>query len=293
MTVGDATGGRTSKGRLRPAENGLRLAATSFPASTSSSAGSPASRTPSPGSNWEPTIPDTSGLKQPDLFESFDPVGSALRTSLVCSIQRLGRSWATFVVRATRSGLSWWQLVTWERSTAEADSGSADAWPTPRAEDSESSGERVSRGTADTLTAATRAWPTPTAQDSEEAGGTGRIQAGKRGDSPYTAARNGAATPNPTSTNARCWPSPQAHDAATTTLARSPRWPAGPGQPQHAWEPPRVLCRAQSGVGVDADGLPRGLVRHRRRALAALGNAIVPQVAYAVAHAILEAERGE
>ena len=72
----------------------------------------------------------------------------------------------------------------------------------------------------------------------------------------------------------------------------SDRWPARPGEPQHAWEPPRALRRAESGVGVVPDGLPAGLVRHRRRALEALGNAVVPQVAYVVACracAILEA----
>lgn len=64
------------------------------------------------------------------------------------------------------------------------------------------------------------------------------------------------------------------------------RWPARPGEPQHDWEPSRVLRRAESGVGFDAHGLPPGLVRHRRRALAALGNAVVPQVAQVVAEAI-------
>jgi hypothetical protein len=43
-------------------------------------------------------------------------------------------------------------------------------WPTPRAEDSESAGARVTRGTADTLTAATRLWPTPTESDGDGAG---------------------------------------------------------------------------------------------------------------------------
>lgn len=37
------------------------------------------------------------------------------------------------------------------------------AWATPRAEDSESSGERVERGVADTLTAQTKLWATPLA----------------------------------------------------------------------------------------------------------------------------------
>ncbi len=34
-------------------------------------------------------------------------------------------------------------------------------WPTARSEDSESAGERVTRGVADTLTAASRQWATP------------------------------------------------------------------------------------------------------------------------------------
>jgi site-specific DNA-cytosine methylase len=67
-------------------------------------------------------------------------------------------------------------------------------------------------------------------------------------------------------------------------------WPARPGESQAWWEPPRVLRRAESGLGIVPDGLPAGLVRHRRRALAALGNAIVPHVpvpcfTWVVAHA--------
>jgi len=50
------------------------------------------------------------------------------------------------------------------------------------------------------------------------------------------------------------------------------RWPAGPGQPQHAWEPPRV-----------ASGIPQ-----RTHRLKALGNAVVPQVVYPLAVAIRE-----
>jgi hypothetical protein len=39
------------------------------------------------------------------------------------------------------------------------------AWPTPRSEDSESSGARLTRGDADTLTSAARLWPTASSRD--------------------------------------------------------------------------------------------------------------------------------
>jgi hypothetical protein len=64
-------------------------------------------------------------------------------------------------------------------------------------------------------------------------------------------------------------------------------FPSRPSEPQAWWEPARVLRRAQSGVGVLPDGLLAGLVRHRRRALAALGNSIVPQVAEIVARRVM------
>lgn len=51
-----------------------------------------------------------------------------------------------------------------------------------------------------------------------------------------------------------------------------PGWPAGPGQQQHEWEPPRVVS-----------GQPRRAARLR-----ALGNAVVPQVVYPLAVAIRE-----
>lgn len=60
-------------------------------------------------------------------------------------------------------------------------------------------------------------------------------------------------------------------DGLPTGLDR-PQWPARPGQPQHDWEPPRVVS-AQA---------------QRTARLKALGNAVVPQVVYPLACAIVE-----
>lgn len=62
------------------------------------------------------------------------------------------------------------------------------------------------------------------------------------------------------------------------------RWPSRPGEPQHAWEAPRL---AEPGLGLAAHGLPGRLARRdRKRRLKALGNAVVPQVAEAIGRAI-------
>jgi DNA (cytosine-5)-methyltransferase 1 len=80
--------------------------------------------------------------------------------------------------------------------------------------------------------------------------------------------------------------------------AGSTRWPARPGEHQQAWEPPRVLRRAESGVGRDigrttdrVDGRADAPQRSNRRArLAAIGNCVVPQVAELIARAIRRVE---
>lgn len=67
-----------------------------------------------------------------------------------------------------------------------------------------------------------------------------------------------------------------------------PSWPARPGEPQHAWEPPRVVPRAQPGLGRDANGLPSRVVSaHRRARLKALGNSVVPTVVEAIGRAMI------
>jgi len=73
-------------------------------------------------------------------------------------------------------------------------------------------------------------------------------------------------------------------------LAATPpcAWPSRPGQPQHAWEAPRLV---KFPVGGAADGLPVRLARFaNRNALKACGNSIVPQVAAAVLRAMMFAE---
>jgi hypothetical protein len=62
-------------------------------------------------------------------------------------------------------------------------------------------------------------------------------------------------------------------DAATERL-RTQQWPTGPDNEQHAWEAPRVT--------------PNNVERRAR--LTAIGNAIVPQVAYVFMLAIAMAD---
>jgi DNA (cytosine-5)-methyltransferase 1 len=57
----------------------------------------------------------------------------------------------------------------------------------------------------------------------------------------------------------------------------STRWPALPGEPQHAWEPPRTIARK---------------VPHHDARLEALGNTVVPQQIYPFLQFIVTYERG-
>lgn len=64
-------------------------------------------------------------------------------------------------------------------------------------------------------------------------------------------------------------------------------WPSRPGAAQHEWEEPRTT---EPSLGGATDGLSQRLAgRHRRAALKALGNSVVPQVVERIGRAILEA----
>ena len=65
--------------------------------------------------------------------------------------------------------------------------------------------------------------------------------------------------------------------ARVSTWVDDPRWPAGPGQVQAVWEPPRTI--------------PRGIDPYRRKRLHALGNAVVPAQIAPLFRAIAEAEQ--
>lgn len=79
----------------------------------------------------------------------------------------------------------------------------------------------------------------------------------------------------------------------STPLGRSGAfWPAGPGQPQHPWECPRLT---EPGLGGSTDDrrLRRKLVGWRKAALKGLGNAQVPLVVAAVVRAMIRIEESE
>lgn len=131
--------------------------------SMSSLAASPAKTSPTPVSGlvWTGIDPGCGG-NSTDVLASFDRESSSWKTSagsLFGDSMPFSAPWPDEGM--TQNGRLFARQML-ARHTAALESLS---WPTPRAEDSESSGERIGRGIADTLTAATRQWPTPQTTD--------------------------------------------------------------------------------------------------------------------------------
>lgn len=160
--------------------------------------GTPASPSPLPDSDAEPTIRDTSGLTSCASPRSAVPGDSAARTWAVICDAASTTSSETWTAQVSAWRSSWRKLRTSARRTSASGSSSWPfAWPTSTVADSRSS----ARGTTTTgvmhtgtmLTDAIRQWPTPTASSAT------------RGTDP------GHARHLPT--EAKSWPTPTASEA--------------------------------------------------------------------------------
>lgn len=70
----------------------------------------------------------------------------------------------------------------------------------------------------------------------------------------------------------RYWRHVAEHDSQGRQEADGHAWPSRPGQPQHAWEPPRVVGNSESGARF---GTAQGTARHTAQSDEGLGNALV------------------
>ena len=86
-------------------------------------------------------------------------------------------------------------------------------------------------------------------------------------------------------------PGQTAREGASSSPERGrPRWPAGRGEQQHAWEAPRTVPAAGCCLGFAASGLPVKLARRAHRlAVEAVGDSVVPPVVAAIGRAIMQA----
>ena len=162
-----------------------------------------------------------------------------------------------------------------------------DLWPTPTSSDQNGAGrspraqggmdlgEAVTASSTPTAADARdapddgRLWATPSASDAKDSEPEGSASYAHMLDRGYLAAQAkiGTASLNPDWVDALMG-LPIGHTKPGGEPMRpdfAPLWPAGRGQPQHDWEPPRVVAHKSC--------------PHRRARLKALGNAVVPQQA--------------
>lgn len=130
-------------------------------------AASPASRSPSPGSDEAREMTVTSGLKCCELLRSSGPAGCLVKMLLASSIWRSTRCFLTWKPSATPGGRSLFLL---RPSTPRTGGTDAPSWPTPTAADTytgrmKSTQQKAGSMHSLNLAAAINMWPTPSASD--------------------------------------------------------------------------------------------------------------------------------
>lgn len=179
------------------------------------SEGSRASPTPSPASGSGSLTSGTCGPSTHGSFEPSDPVGSLLRTSLVCALPPQMRSSVTWKKRDTPCGRAWWVLG---RSVPRTSGTECGSWPTPRQADHARGPDYGATDNHDgggNLLGAVKLWPTPASRDWKNDGNAPAAQARNSPCLPAAVVISGLAAPASPSTNGklRDWSTPQAHDS--------------------------------------------------------------------------------
>ena len=140
-------------------------------------AASPASRSPSPGSDEAREMTVTSGLRCCELLRSSGPAGCLVKMLLASSIWRSTRCFLTWKPSATPGGRSLFLL---RPSTPRTGGTDAPSWPTPTAADTytgrmKSTQQKAGSMHSVNLAAAINMWPTPTT-GAGLCGGSGNYQ---------------------------------------------------------------------------------------------------------------------
>lgn len=271
-----------------------------------SAAASPARTSAEPARAKVSTEPvPASGVSTSESSRSSSPPPSSSKTSRRAPRSTCVRCGRTCMLRATEREPWGLPPAMWAHLTGASGSSSSEwlvPWPTATATDANASGSAgystaSGRHSGTTLTdAAVRGWATPCARDekgisirvarksgrclpdevlyptpsassygTQQGGGSGsrRSEAAEPGDVgevEWDAAQPGLGrVPHGL---------PRGLDGLAG-LAGRPSWPAGRGQEQHTWEPPRAVQKQQARTA-------------RRQRLKALGNGVVPQDAYLV-----------
>lgn len=138
-------------------------------------AASPASRSPSPGSDEAREMTVTSGLRCCELLRSSGPAGCLVKMLLASSIWRSTRCFLTWKPSVTPGGRSLFLL---RPSTPRTGGTDAPSWPTPTAADTytgrmKSTQQKAGSMHSVNLAAAINMWPTPKATDYKGSGPAG------------------------------------------------------------------------------------------------------------------------